>query len=411
MSKDSVNVYKREKLYEEVWAAPVIKVAESYGVSNVAIKKICKSMNIPTPGNGYWAKIKAGKEVEKKKPLPAEYKNSPIRYGYDPNNKAKLSSYSPLSFLESQEQEKIYKIASTLKINSDNEFCEEIMNHSIFIQSNNLHDSDVTIQCSKFLDDYAKFNDKFYYSLPESSGSFSRSGLIRALSILDSLVKGIKKLGFTINSDLSFCIRNETINYNFYEKYTLIDHLITPQEEKDLSNFKKSINSGIYISYPGIPRNDYCYTGNLLFYAKKNSFIKDTQNEKLEDKLDRILIQLFQQSEVIKKERLEKEEKERREKEAWRQRNLPAITFNEEVDQLTTLLQEAQDYEQAEKIRNYVAKVKQKDMNHEKSDWIEWANAKADWYDPTIDKSDSLFGEREHDTDTIPKKKEIRSWW
>ena len=65
------NVYDRNKLYEEVWAEPVSKVAIKYGVSDVMIHKICKQMNIPVPPRGYWAKKNAGKKVEKAR-LPAK---------------------------------------------------------------------------------------------------------------------------------------------------------------------------------------------------------------------------------------------------------------------------------------------------------------------------------------------------
>lgn len=54
-------VYERDKLYEEVWAEPVMKVAERYGVSDVALAKTCRKLNVPLPPRGYWAKIKAGK--------------------------------------------------------------------------------------------------------------------------------------------------------------------------------------------------------------------------------------------------------------------------------------------------------------------------------------------------------------
>ena len=54
-------VYERHKLYEEVWAEPVMKVAERYGVSGVALAKTCRKLNVPLPPRGYWAKIKAGK--------------------------------------------------------------------------------------------------------------------------------------------------------------------------------------------------------------------------------------------------------------------------------------------------------------------------------------------------------------
>jgi hypothetical protein len=41
--------YERGKLYEEVWAAPATKVAKTYGVSDVAPRKICKKLTVPLP--------------------------------------------------------------------------------------------------------------------------------------------------------------------------------------------------------------------------------------------------------------------------------------------------------------------------------------------------------------------------
>ena len=61
--------YDREKLYEEVWADTVSKVAERYGVSNVAIAKACRKMLIPVPGRGYWNKVNSGQKLTKT-PLP-----------------------------------------------------------------------------------------------------------------------------------------------------------------------------------------------------------------------------------------------------------------------------------------------------------------------------------------------------
>lgn len=43
------NIYNREKLYNEVWEKPVIEVALDYGVSDVAIHKICNYLNVPVP--------------------------------------------------------------------------------------------------------------------------------------------------------------------------------------------------------------------------------------------------------------------------------------------------------------------------------------------------------------------------
>jgi hypothetical protein len=64
------SLISREQLYDEVWAEPVTKVAERYGVSDVAVAKWCRKMNVPRPGRGYWARKSAGRRV-KREPLPA----------------------------------------------------------------------------------------------------------------------------------------------------------------------------------------------------------------------------------------------------------------------------------------------------------------------------------------------------
>lgn len=52
--------YNREKLYKEVWEKPVSSVAKEYGVSDTAIAKACRRLNVPLPPRGYWAKVQAG---------------------------------------------------------------------------------------------------------------------------------------------------------------------------------------------------------------------------------------------------------------------------------------------------------------------------------------------------------------
>lgn len=59
----------REELYEKVWAAPTVQVAAELGISDVALAKRCKNLNVPKPSPGYWAKIAAG-QTPSKTPLP-----------------------------------------------------------------------------------------------------------------------------------------------------------------------------------------------------------------------------------------------------------------------------------------------------------------------------------------------------
>ncbi len=39
--------YDREKIYEEIWAEPIMHVAKRYGMSDVGLGKICKKLKIP----------------------------------------------------------------------------------------------------------------------------------------------------------------------------------------------------------------------------------------------------------------------------------------------------------------------------------------------------------------------------
>lgn len=59
----------REKLYEQVWARPMTKVAAEYGLTSTGLKKTCKRYEIPTPPRGYWQQLAHGKTLPKT-PLP-----------------------------------------------------------------------------------------------------------------------------------------------------------------------------------------------------------------------------------------------------------------------------------------------------------------------------------------------------
>jgi len=50
----------RSKLYKLVWTKPVREVAAEFGISDVALAKRCRAINIPLPGHGYRAKVQAG---------------------------------------------------------------------------------------------------------------------------------------------------------------------------------------------------------------------------------------------------------------------------------------------------------------------------------------------------------------
>lgn len=61
--------YDRERLYDEVWSEPTQKVARKYGISDVALSKLCRELQISKPPRGYWAKKDAGRPVPRRPKL------------------------------------------------------------------------------------------------------------------------------------------------------------------------------------------------------------------------------------------------------------------------------------------------------------------------------------------------------
>lgn len=70
----------RVSLYEMVWAEPVRTVAARYDISDVALAKICRTLGVPLPGRGYWAKKAAGVDVPPRPPLPERAEGEPTEH-------------------------------------------------------------------------------------------------------------------------------------------------------------------------------------------------------------------------------------------------------------------------------------------------------------------------------------------
>ena len=92
-------IFEREPLYAEVWKEPVTEVAKRYGISDVALRKICVRLGVPVPPLGYWAKLAAGKKSFITR-LPADHKGD--------------TRYVRSRYIDSEAPERDARIASLL---------------------------------------------------------------------------------------------------------------------------------------------------------------------------------------------------------------------------------------------------------------------------------------------------------
>lgn len=73
-----VATYKRDVLYAELWSEPASTVAARYSISSTALANICKKLNVPRPGRGYWVKRAHG-HTPPVLPLPTKSSRSELQ--------------------------------------------------------------------------------------------------------------------------------------------------------------------------------------------------------------------------------------------------------------------------------------------------------------------------------------------
>ena len=403
------NTYNREKLYEEVWAKPVVEVAVQYGVSDVAIHKICKSLNVPVPPRGYWAKLRAGEKM-KKPPLPIA-KGAMEKIGTRTFEGVKFSNISslPLSFLSESEKQKVLLAAQQIQMPAENSKLHKKINASQSVVNKWDRNNTKPEGAQKSYKNYSN-------RPPLLAGVISNESLPRVYRILDALFRQVESLGGSVNDDLSLRIRNEDVNIQVFEAQDEVKHVITRQEAQELLKYEDAQRHGHWASKPNIRKYDYVFNGRLRISIRKGRYFRDTDTINIESRLGDILIDLYEESEVVRLDREAQEEAKRKEAEEKRLREERRIRHNEELELTIALTNMAQDYEVACKIRAFVKAVEvthsQDGLDDETAAWIDWAKKKADWFDPIVARDDELLGEREHEKSEDQKalKKAWRYW-
>lgn len=391
------NIYNREKLYQEVWEKPVIEVAKLYGVSDVAIHKVCKSLDIPTPGLGYWAKVKAGKPV-KQIPLPNSDKperKSGIRTGIEPQPQIVAEV---LQFLSEEDKSVVLSVAMQITMPDEN-----ARMHAKIIA----HRKKVVDWHKEKQKNGLRWNDRSREAAPFLADTISEATLPRVCRIFDALIKALEPLGCSITDNLKFVINGETISLSVSESQDKVDHVPTREENIQLLKYEEEKKKRPWTPKPNIRKYDYVYNGKISLAVDGEKTFRDCKSYVVEDRLGDIIILMYEASNKLRIQREEREAAERKRKEEERQREVRRERYNLEVERTNALVNESKDFEIASKIRAYVSAVEQKEeLTEEEVAWITWAKQKADWYDPTIKRRDEFLGVREHGKDNNQKKLE-----
>ena len=428
----------RKQLYDEIWALSVAGVARKYNLNYGKLIATCKAENVPFPSSGYWTRKNMGKDVSneavelsgheeteislitndamikrirKAKAEIVENKQTDIIEDakvvveeLQQNKADNISKWSGgmLEFLDETERNKVLEVACNLQIDQNTRL------HKTLVQ----YKKDIADYKSKLREAQNRSYYNPRYNKPENEPEFfkkmSDECMPRAIAILDTLFKAIESMDGSINSDLSVKIRGDIVRFRIVESQDQVKHEMTKQEAQALVKYNDDIKNHRWASKPQIRKYDKIYNGKLRIVFGERSYIRDTDSEKLEDRLGDILVTLYEKAEENRIAREAREEAERKRVEEARRREENRQRKEQEIHLVKELVNKAEDYRIAKEIREYIQAMIDSGSEDITPEWIEWAEKKADWYDPSIATEDEYLGKRQHEKSAEEKEKSLQ---
>lgn len=355
-----VRKFTRQELYDLVWSKPMTTLAKEFNLSDNGLRKICRKNDIPLPNAGHWAKVQFG------------YKTTKIQLSKQKSSAEKLIEIN------------VDSDKSLSLVNSPN-FLDYIINNKRL----NLNVSKRLSTTNKLIIDAQSHirTDKKSWN-PASEISYTPKGFLdlavapknvsRAFRIYDCLIRNLELLDYKIQCDFSetqiISFDNHKVKLSFREKYSIVE----------------SINKNGWKTRDFIP--------NGTFSIKIDGFglseIKDSEKKSIEEQIPKILAKIEFRIQEIRDYRIKQAE---REKEKARIEEIARKVQQRKDDELNKF---RNFINSAHRWKKYIVLKEYYDMvcsEHEKgneikdNDWILWAKEKLDWYNPLLDKKDSIL--------------------
>lgn len=385
--------YDREKLYNEVWEQPVTKVAEQYGVSDVAIAKVCRKMRIPVPGRGYWRKLQTSQKM-KKIPLP-KYKDCP----------KVLRACKPQEEVEQKEVVRLVPEAFVL----EKQLLQQEESPEMHIE----FDPSVSIS-NKYVKQTGKKLEKSKKQYSKASGfgrcyssddkafevSVGPDNIPRVLAILQTLCNELEKRGYSIGvKPKEPTTSPQYQQYGYFQKepipiyIRMLDAFITIKttEKSKKVTLSEKERKNTYQDYEYNPTGELCFEiTNSSYESYARTKWKDGKKQKVQDSLHEIIISLIKVATMQKEDNAQAAERHRlweiEEKKRREQERLKKI----EQERIDIMLKDSERLVGFKQLKDYVKVItavgkERLEYDYPDSDfskWVEWAEGILERNDP-----------------------------
>ena len=379
-----METWNREELYAEIWKEPAIKVAAKYGISSVMLGKVCRKLQIPIPGRGYWAKREFGKSV-KQIPLP-QVQDLPVMHRLKQMGSENAQVPSPEPEPTDSEYQRILQIETRAVIADP-----ETTRHKLVIAT------------AKSLRN-AKPDNRGIVQAPWNENSLnvrvSKTSIDRALNIMNAVVKFLESENFpvTVKSgthEITAQVFGQDVPFSIVEKARETSR----KEVKEYSYTRTVI--------------EYQPSGELEFRAGDDGYryrkFRDRKTQKLETLISKLAGAILREARdrVIRAEKRRLEEIEERKK--AQERAALAEQIAEEEKKLKDLESWVNSWTRAQEMRAFIAALEKtwqkegQDLSPEssKGQRIFWMKQQADRVDPLVENPKSI----------LDRKPELNRWY
>lgn len=348
----------REELYEQVWKTPIMTLAKEYGVSDVAVAKACKRLNVPRPPRGYWARIAVGQKIKRPKLPPATS---------DTQSSTTIDSANSLVYPK-----------------ADAAGSEPLQ---VIVVPENLHGCHPLITATrKSLESRKAREDGLVWASGPGTLRIetSRESMHRALCLMEALIRGAEANGWKVEatgetSGTEVFIGEESVSLEMKEKVERIEVAPPP----DSPEWWKKTST-----YAPTGRFTIRITNYYYFGGTRQSW-SDGKKQRLDNIMPEVLAGIRAAAEQMRNRRLENEERDRRWAEEKRIRAELESRIEAEKGRRELLNQVVKEWRQAKEIRmiceEFERRLKTNPGKYPTEGalrWLSWARALAAQCDP-----------------------------
>ncbi len=343
----------RATLYAQVWETPLSRLAPTYGVTDVALKKACDRLGVPTPPRGYWAKRQHGHDVPRP-PLPSPTPGAPTSYT------VRVTGPSAAPIPEPQAERS--PLPPALDPPPTVEVPDELRRPTPLVRATR------AALKGAATDTYGRL----YTHRAPLDLEVSPQTLSRALRIADAFLRAAQAVGFQVETPpeggrAHFVVDGETVPFGLQEP---AKKEVVPKKERrsKWEDVRYRPSGDLHLRF------GTAYSG----YARA---VRDTQTSRLEDRLGKALVEIYLQAQRQREDRAQREaarlERQRAEEARRRLEHERAV----EAARRQRLEEQAASWRRSQEIVSFIDAVEARAATRTLSDaeraeldaWLRWA--------------------------------------